>query len=82
MPSQVDAEFGGAAHAVQEVGPQELVLVLLAQVPAHSCEPVLHVAPHEMPSHVAVPLTGCVHATHDAPQLVTLALLTQAPPQR
>ena len=41
------------------------------------------VKPHAVPSQVAVPLAGAVHAVHDdAPQLPTLVLATQVEPHR
>jgi hypothetical protein len=39
--------------------------------------------PHDVPSHVAPPLTGTAHALHDdGPQLLTDVFNTQAVPQR
>jgi hypothetical protein len=39
--------------------------------------------PHAVPSQVAVPLAGAVHAVHeDEPQLLTLVLATQVDPHR
>ena len=39
--------------------------------------------PHAVPSQVAVPLAGAVHAVHDdVPQLLTLVLDTQVDPHR
>jgi hypothetical protein len=49
------------------------------QMPAHSLEPPGQAPPHDVPSQVAVPPVGTGHAVHDAPQLDTLVLETQAP---
>jgi hypothetical protein len=44
---------------------------------------VPQVKPHAVPSQVAVPLAGAVHAVQDdEPQLLTLVLATQAVPHR
>jgi hypothetical protein len=37
--------------------------------------------PHDVPSQVAVPFAGTVHATHELPQVATLLLETHSPPQ-
>jgi hypothetical protein len=42
---------------------------------------VLQVKPHDVPSHVAAPFAGTVHAVQDVPQLEMLALLAHAEPQ-
>ncbi len=38
--------------------------------------------PHDVPSHVAALFGRTAHAAHEAPHVLTLPLLTQAPPQR
>jgi hypothetical protein len=41
----------------------------------------VQVKPQTVPSHVGVALVGAEHGEHDTPQVVTLVLLTHAPPQ-
>jgi hypothetical protein len=42
----------------------------------------MQLIPHEVPLHVALPLLGTGHATHDVvPQELTELLLTQVVPQ-
>jgi hypothetical protein len=52
------------------------------QAPEHSFWPVRQVPPHAMPSQVAVPPVGAVHATHDTPQVSGARFDTQALPHR
>jgi hypothetical protein len=47
------------------------------QAPAQSFVPVGQVAPHETPSHVAVPPVGCTHGAQATPQVRTSVFETQ-----
>jgi hypothetical protein len=82
VPSQVETPFAGGAHAMHDVGPQVMTLLLLAQVPLQTWNPPAQAKPHAVPSQVATALAGgAAHAMHDVvPQLATLVLLTQATP--
>ena len=51
-------------------------------MPAHNFWLAGQAPPHEVPSHVAVPPVGGVHAVQDMLQLSMLVLLTQAPPHK
>ena len=54
--------------------------LLAMQAPLQSCMPPGQLVPHESPSQVAAPPVGTGHAEHEVwPQLVSRALLTQAP---
>ena len=61
VPSQVAVPLVGAVHAVHDVVPQLLVLVLATHVDPHRWKPLLQVNPHWVPSQVAVALAGAVH---------------------
>jgi hypothetical protein len=64
------------------VGQVPLQAMLIGmQLPRQSFCPDGQLAPHEVPSHVAVPPTGGGHALHDVPQVLGSLLLTQLPPQ-
>ena len=78
----MDVAPAGGTHDVQEVVPQELTLVLLAQVVPQAWLPALQVTPQAVPLQVAVPFSGVVHGVHALPQVARSALLTQAPPHR
>ena len=82
-PGQAHAPFWHVVPPAQAVAqpPQWLLsLCSLTQVVPHSVSPAVHVDPHAVPLHVAVPPVGTGHAVHDVvPQLATEALLTQVP---
>ena len=52
------------------------------QLPRHSFCPDGQLAPHEVPSQVAVPPIGGGHAVHEVPHVFGSVLLTQLPPHR
>ena len=41
----------------------------------------MHVKPHEVPLHVALPFVAAAHAMHPPPHVAVLVLLTHAPLQ-
>jgi hypothetical protein len=96
VPSHVAVPFVGTGHAVHEVIPQPITLVLGTHAAPHWCEPAghtqlmpdctkpaLHVIPQLVPSHVAVPFAGTGHAVHEViPQLLTLVFETHIPEHR
>jgi hypothetical protein len=53
-----------------------------AQAPAQNRKPELQLRPHDVPSHVAVPLVVPGHAVHEDPQPLTEVFATQALPHR
>jgi hypothetical protein len=82
----VDVPFAGGVQLVVHMPQCEVsVLTLISQPslasPLQSAKPELHEYPHVTPLHVAVEFAGTVHAEHEPPHVLTLLLLTHAPPQ-
>jgi len=68
LPHRVGSVFRLASHPSADIALQ-------------SPYPEVHENPHVVPSHVAFEFVGTEQAVHDAPHVLTLELLAQAPPQ-
>ena len=79
LPSQVDVALAGATQGVQ-LAPHVATAEFATQAPPQAWKPALQVIPHAVPSQLAMPFIGTVHALHEeAPQVAVLALDTHAP---
>ena len=72
VPSQIAVPLAGGEHAVHDVVPQLLTLMLDTQIDPHRWKPLSHAKPHEAPSHVAVAFGGVAHAVQLVPHVAGL----------